>query len=443
MEKQRKVLILAHDFPPYVSIGGLRPYSWMKYFSEFDIHPIVVTRNWNDFHANENSFLEASVNQTVEQQHEPNYTLIKAPFQPSFAQRLLLKKGAAKWRFLRRIYTLVLEIMQFFLPVGSKRSIYLAANDYLKSNKVDLIIATGEPFVLFHYAKKLSERHTIPWIADYRDLWSQDISIQNTPLLPKLYRVIEKKIVKHAVAITTVSDFLVEQLKEVNGQHNYFICANGYDEIEFNENQTVTTQHLAIGFNGTIFPWYPIASLLKTLDDLWNKHQIAFELNLIGIPQQSIIKELIASDFPSILHFVTFTPPLDNKTFQVEMSKNHLLVLFNSFALMGTKIYDYLAMNRKILLLYSDDEEGNQLKHKYYPLSDSEVHSNSLQADLLAKTTAGISVKNAAELLQLLIDLNNELTTTGTIKHETTDIAAYSRKYQAERFAQFIKSQFQ
>jgi hypothetical protein len=83
------------------------------------------------------------------------------------------------------------------------------------------------------------------------------------------------------------------------------------------------------------------------------------------------------------------------------------------------------------------------LKHKYYPLSDSEVYSNSLQADLLAKTTAGISVKNAAELLQLLIDLNNELTTTGTIKHETTDIAAYSRKYQAERLAQFIKSQFQ
>jgi len=137
--------------------------------------------------------------------------------------------------------------------------------------------------VLFHYAKKLSETHTIPWIADYRDLWSQDISIQNTPLLPKLYRVIEKKIVKHAVAITTVSDFLVEQLKEVNGQHNYFICANGYDEIEFNKNQTVTKQHLAIGFNGTVFPWYPVASLLKTLDDLWNKHQVAFELNLIGI----------------------------------------------------------------------------------------------------------------------------------------------------------------
>lgn len=443
MEKQRKVLILAHDFPPYVSVGGLRPYSWMKYFSEFDIHPIVVTRNWNNVLANENSFIEASVNQTIEQQNETNYTLIKAPFQPSFAQRLLLKKGATKWRFIRRFYTLVLEIMQFFLPVGSKRSIYLAANDFLKSNKVDLIIATGEPFVLFHYAKKLSETHTIPWIADFRDFWSQDISIQNIPLLPKLYRVIEKKTVKHAFAITTVSDYLVTKLKGIHGQHNYFICANGFDEMTDKAIVSLSKKQLSIGFNGSIFPWYPVASLLKTLDDLWNKHHIAFKLNLIGISQQVEITELIAADFPSIAQFVTFTPPLDNKTFQVEMSKNHLLVLFNSFTLMGTKIYDYLAMNRKILLLYSDDEEANQLKSKYYSLSDSEVHSNSLQADLLAKTTAGVSVKNATELLQLLIDLNNELVTTGTIKHETIYIADYSRKYQTERLAQFIKSQFQ
>jgi hypothetical protein len=38
----KKVLILAYDFPPYVSVGGLRPYSWCKCFHEFRIYPIVV-----------------------------------------------------------------------------------------------------------------------------------------------------------------------------------------------------------------------------------------------------------------------------------------------------------------------------------------------------------------------------------------------------------------
>jgi len=40
----KRVLILAYDFPPYVSVGGLRPYAWYRYLHEFDVFPIVVTR---------------------------------------------------------------------------------------------------------------------------------------------------------------------------------------------------------------------------------------------------------------------------------------------------------------------------------------------------------------------------------------------------------------
>ena len=38
----KKVLILAYDFPPYVSVGGLRPYSWYKYFHEFGLYSVFV-----------------------------------------------------------------------------------------------------------------------------------------------------------------------------------------------------------------------------------------------------------------------------------------------------------------------------------------------------------------------------------------------------------------
>ena len=41
-----KVLILCNDFPPINSIGAERPYSWYKYFHEFDLNPIVITKNW-------------------------------------------------------------------------------------------------------------------------------------------------------------------------------------------------------------------------------------------------------------------------------------------------------------------------------------------------------------------------------------------------------------
>jgi hypothetical protein len=45
-KKMKKVLILAYDFPPYVSVGGLRPHAWYNYLKEFGVEPIVVTRQW-------------------------------------------------------------------------------------------------------------------------------------------------------------------------------------------------------------------------------------------------------------------------------------------------------------------------------------------------------------------------------------------------------------
>ena len=33
----KKLLILAYDFPPYISVGVLRPYLWYKYMKEYGV----------------------------------------------------------------------------------------------------------------------------------------------------------------------------------------------------------------------------------------------------------------------------------------------------------------------------------------------------------------------------------------------------------------------
>ena len=43
-----KILILCNDFPPINSIGSDRPYSWFKYFKNYDLYPIVITKNWSE-----------------------------------------------------------------------------------------------------------------------------------------------------------------------------------------------------------------------------------------------------------------------------------------------------------------------------------------------------------------------------------------------------------
>jgi hypothetical protein len=58
--KMKKILILAYDFPPYVSVGGLRPYNWYRYLKEFGIEPIVVTRQWSNTHGNHLDYIAPS-----------------------------------------------------------------------------------------------------------------------------------------------------------------------------------------------------------------------------------------------------------------------------------------------------------------------------------------------------------------------------------------------
>ena len=189
----KKVLILAYDFPPYVSVGGLRPYAWYNYLKEFGVEPIVVTRQWGNAHGNHLDYISAgSSKQTIVEVSEHG-TIIRSPYKPNFANRLLLKHGDHRYRFLRKSISAYYEFAQFLLPIGPKIELYKAAKHYLKNNQVDAIIATGDPFVLFGYASKLSKAFNIPWIADYRDPWSHNEEAQKTMIQKTWNTYMEKK----------------------------------------------------------------------------------------------------------------------------------------------------------------------------------------------------------------------------------------------------------
>ena len=83
----KKVLILAYDFPPYVSVGGLRPYSWYKYFKEFGLYPIVVTRQWSNKYGNHLDYIAPSeTNETIIEETEYG-KIIRTPYKPNLSNR--------------------------------------------------------------------------------------------------------------------------------------------------------------------------------------------------------------------------------------------------------------------------------------------------------------------------------------------------------------------
>lgn len=437
----KKILILAYDFPPYVSVGGLRPFNWFKYLSEFGVAPVVITRQWKNTHGNELDYVAAGKSDRDEFEYLGQSTIIRTPYKPNLSNRLLLKYGTSRFSLLRKFVSAFYEIMQFVLPLGPKINIYKGAQRYLKENKVDLIIATGDPFVLFHYANKLSNEFNTPWIADYRDPWSQDIPLQNKPLLRWWSQLNEERLLKKVSTVLTVSDFVSQKIA-ANYSNTIHIIPNGYDP-ELIETASLISQQsnvLSIAYAGTIYNWHPIELFLKTFNQ-WVEQNLNYpvQLNFYGINNQKEVERMINSKFPLVNEAVFFHKRMSNEDLLNKMAKDNVLLLFNYYSFMGTKIYDYLGLRRFILFCFTNDQDALALKDKYYHIDESDSPNLSLQADLIQQTKSGMLIEDSSKLNVALTQIAEEFYSQGKVNCMSINVGQFSRRERTSQLAEIVK----
>lgn len=440
INKKTKVLILAYDFPPYVSVGGLRPFNWFRYLQEFGVEPVVITRQWNNSHGNHLDYISrGSSNQSIIEKSEFG-TIIKTPYKPNLANRLMLKYGEDKYRFLRKSISAFYEFAQFVWITGPKARLFKEAKSHLKRNKVDVIIATGDPFVLFYYASKLSNEFNIPWIADYRDPWSHNQEYSQRKFLKKWNAHFEKKLVSSASHITTVSSFVYSKIDSLIPNKPFSILPNGYDPsiIDLIQEIPQNSKNLTIAFVGTIYNWHPLKSFLRTVNDFILQNKVIY-IKFYGINIPNELNLLIEREFPELKTFVSITPKIPNEELLKKIAEDNVMLLFNYYSYMGTKIFDYLGIRRKMILCYSNDPEANELKSKYYSIDESMANSTQLQADLIMDTNSGIIVENSNHLLQVLQELYDEFEVNKSIACNSIGVENYSRKIQVELLANLVK----
>lgn len=438
----KKVLILAYDFPPYVSVGGLRPYNWYKYLKEFGVEPIVVTRQWGNVHGNHLDYISAGESEESIIENTEFGMIIRTPYQPNFSNRLMLKHGEKKYRILRKSISAFYEIAQYMFPIGPKAGLYRGAREFLKKNKVDVILATGDPFVLFSFASKLSKEFGIPWIADYRDPWSHNEEYRKNLIQKKWNSFLEKKIVSTATHIRTVSKFVHFKIDELIPNKPYSITPNGYDTMVIDKIKNIkqNSDEFCISFVGTIYNWHPIESFLRVASQFVIEHPKAkIMLKFYGTNLTEELTKMVNVKFPHLKNHVLITPKMQNQELLEKLASDHVMLLFNYYSYMGTKIFDYLGIRRKIILCYENDPEANSLKQKYYHVDESGCESKQLQADLIRETKSGIIVKDAAQLKEVLQDLYAEFQATGQIACDSHGVEQYSRKIQVERLAELLK----
>ena len=362
-----KALILCNDFPPINSIGAERPYSWFLYFKENGIYPVVITKNWI---LNGNSSFNKVSNETVIEKTN-NGLLIKTAFRltPSLLWR---KTFNNKLSTVRKILSLLDKIFSFIIMnFDNNRAIYLEADKYLAKHDIDIVITTGEPFILFRYGYLLKNKYNIKWIADYRDGWFLNhVTSLNKNYIAKALRkyefYFEKKYINHVDLITTVDPEMSERLQKLLNKKSDYIY-NGFWEFQDNEIGSENNSKLILNHTGTLTPGQRVEFLLDCISELIIENEInkdEIEINFIGLeyfPEQ--LKRITKKS--CLNNIIKTTPRISKVEATAKNLKADYLVNFTDEKLSAiyAKSYNYMACKKEILVIPDDNKQlGNLIK---------------------------------------------------------------------------------
>jgi len=118
-----------------------------------------------------------------------------------------------------------------WLPYGTA-----AVKRLVKKNRFDVVLSSSLP-VTSHFIVALSAARRLPWVADLRDLWSQNHYLVTSRARATVDRFLERLTLKNASALTTVSQPLANKLMELFPTKPIYSVPNAFDEDDWRDIQ--------------------------------------------------------------------------------------------------------------------------------------------------------------------------------------------------------------
>ena len=283
MDKKR-VLILAGRFPPYDNPGARRPAGLYKYLREYGWEAWVITvdpekgPNPYSYRPNDKVVIEEK---NVIRTGYSNVLQLPRKIVTSTASLFSRKKAAPlpKADFsgvpvvrdragiisflrqgLRGVGKLIRDMVVFpdtffgWYPHALK-----AAKRLHAEVGFDAVISTSGPVTSHLIASRLKRQYpSLVWVADYRDLWSQKASREQSGLFQRLDEYLEKNTLRRADGITAVSTSFIHKLSQFGFSVPTRVIYNGYDVSEYEalSSSPPVTDKLVITHAGVIYPGY-------------------------------------------------------------------------------------------------------------------------------------------------------------------------------------------
>ena len=242
--------------------------------------------------------------------------------------------------------------------------------EYLKAHPVDAIVSTGPPHSMHLIAMKLKEALGIPWIADFRDPWTEiDYydELHLTRWADHKHHRLEREVLTKADKVVTVAPDGAKRLGRL-GNRNVRVVYNGFDRDDDTTRDIVPSEKFSITYLGVLSKiqnpenlWKAICTLVKENESFAKDLQI----NMIGQIDSSVVQSIEAL---GLSHYVNYTPYIPhNEVSAVHRSSTLLLLLLmpdsepRAKGLLTGKLFEYLASGRPILCIGPENGDAARI----------------------------------------------------------------------------------
>lgn len=367
----RKVLIITYYWPPSGGGGVQRWLKFVKYFRNYGIEPIIFTPENPERPSIDNSLLDEIPDdiEIIKNKIWEPYSIYK-----KFTGRKKSDKIQTAFLNEKKVKSNILENIavwirgNIFIPDARKYwikpSVKLLSN-YIKNNKIDVIITTGPPHSAHLIGYHLKQRTGIPWLADFRDPWTNIDYYKDLKLgkrADKKHHILEELILKSADNVSVISPGMFNEFKSIVNR-NYHVIPNGYDSEDIIEHPITATDEFVLSHIGSMSKTRTPYSLLQVLSELIQENK-SFDKKLriknvgkIDMHALEIFKNHKLSDK---LEIVDYLP--HNEVIVEQQSASMLLLLVNNTPnaklILTGKIFEYLASKRPIICIAPVDGDA-------------------------------------------------------------------------------------
>ena len=218
----------------------------------------------------------------------------------------------------------------------------------------DVILVSGPPFSSFIPASRLARRLRVPWVADYRDLWSNSTYYPYLAPRRPLDALLERLVLRDAAALVTVSEPLADELGRLHGRHaDVVLNGHEFDSIAPMREIEPLPGELNLVYTGQIYPGRRDPSPLFEAIALLGAEGAGVRVHFAG-PHGGAAKEAAAS--VGLRYCVVDHGEMDRiEALRLQRRADVLLLLmWNDIGETGVftgKLFEYLFARRPILML--------------------------------------------------------------------------------------------